>query len=365
MDELRVAIDVGPLHGHRTGVALAVEQMVAALGARPDVELLPYIVSFRSRPRPGEQRLPLPAALAHRLWSYLRWPPADHWLGRPSVVHGTNYVVPPARAATVVSVYDCWFLAHPELAAPAVRRAGAVLRCSVADGAIVHASSHATARRVAELLATDRVEVVPLGPPPPPRAAEPRRPLAAVDGRPFVLSLGTMERRKNLPALVAAFGDAAGELPDVHLVLAGPPGDDAEAVSSATASMPQAVRQRVVLSGPVDDGQKAWLLANAAALAYPSLDEGFGFPLLEAQKAGTPVVATRAGSIAEVAGDGAELVDVGDRDALADALVRVVRDEPRRRALVAAGTANLTRFSWAATAEAMADLYRRAVERST
>ena len=94
-------------------------------------------------------------------------------------------------------------------------------------------------------------------------------------------------------------------------------------------------------------------------LAYPSLDEGFGFPLLEAQAAGTPVVATRVGSIPEVAGDGAELVPAGDRDALAGALTRVVTDDDRRRELVAAGTANLARFSWSSAAASMVALYRR------
>ena len=94
-------------------------------------------------------------------------------------------------------------------------------------------------------------------------------------------------------------------------------------------------------------------------LAYPSLDEGFGFPLLEAQAVGLPIVATLAGSIPEVAGAGAELVPVGDRDALAAALATVLDDEDRRRDLVAAGRANVTRFSWSATADAMVDLYRR------
>ena len=83
-------------------------------------------------------------------------------------------------------------------------------------------------------------------------------------------------------------------------------------------------------SGPVDEDTKAWLLHHATALAYPSLDEGFGFPILEAQSVGVPVVATRAGSIPEVAGGGAELVPLGDVDALAGALARVVDDEDRR-----------------------------------
>lgn len=354
---LRVAVDVSPLHGHITGIGAATRQLVDALGARDDVELLPYLVSFRARPEPPQRRVPVPAAVAQRWWARLDGPKVDRWLGEPDVVHGTNYVVPPTRAPRVVSVYDCWFLTHTELATPDVQRAGHVLRRNVEAGAHVHASSHATAELVRELLGTDRVTVVHLGPLPP-DGAEPV-PVPGVEGAPFVVAIGTLERRKGLPCLVEAFGLLGDEHPDLRLVLAGAPGDDVGPVHDAIGRLPADVRGRVVVPGPVSAGERAWLLANAAVLAYPSLDEGFGFPVLEAQAAGVPVVATRAGSIPEVAGDGAELVEVGDPAALAAALARAVADDAHRAALVAAGTANLARFDWRRTAEAMVDLYRR------
>jgi glycosyltransferase involved in cell wall biosynthesis len=360
MSPIRVAFDVGPLHGRRTGIGVAVGELASALGDVDDVELAPYLLSFRTRPDPPARRLPVPAAAAHRLWARIDHPRVDRFLGAVDVVHGTNYVVPPSRRPRLVSVYDVWFLLRPDLAAPAVGRAAAVLRRSVRSGAVVVASSAATAERTRELLRTDRVEVVHLGPP---RASsEPaRRPSWAttLGVRPFALALGTIERRKNLPALLASFGAAAGAVPELELVLAGADGDDSPAVTAAVAALPPHVRARVHRPGAVDAGAKAWLLGAATMLAYPSLDEGFGFPLLEAQQAGLPVVATRAGSIPEVGGDGVELVPLGDADALADALVRVATDDRTRARLIAAGTANLDRFSWAATAAATADLYRR------
>ena len=129
-------------------------------------------------------------------------------------------------------------------------------------------------------------------------------------------------------------------------------------------AQPASVQRRVCRLGPVDDRTKGWLLHHAAVLAYPSLDEGFGFPLLEAQRAGVPIVATRAGSIPEVAGTGALLVDVGDTDALAGALIRAVSEDDLRADLVAAGRRNLDRFSWRTTADAMVELYRRLQEGS-
>ena len=113
----------------------------------------------------------------------------------------------------------------------------------------------------------------------------------------------------------------------------------------------------VVRLGQVDDGTKSWLLHHAAVLAYPSLDEGFGFPLLEAMSAGVPVVASTAGSIPEVAGDGALLVDPLDIDGLAAAIDRVLSDDRLRDELVSVGRARVAQFSWAATAERMAALY--------
>ncbi len=338
--------------------------MVEALDEHPGVDVTPYLLSFRTRPRPPVRRLPLPAALAQRLWSRADWPPMDRWLGASQVIHGTNYVVPPSRHPRVVSVYDTWFLANPDRATATVRRAGDVLRRSVRAGAVVHTSSTATADNVRTLLGADRVEVIHLAPLTVPPDPGDEHGWAATGlglrGSPFVLALGTMERRKNLPQLVAAF--ATAELGDAQLVLAGADGDDSSAVENAVVAQPASVQRRVRRLGPIDERTKGWLLHHASVLAYPSLDEGFGFPILEAQSVGLPVVATAVGSIPEVGGGGVELVPPKDLDALAAGLTRAITDDARRRELVVAGRKNLERFSWASTADALVRLYRRMVD---
>ncbi|WP_420453103.1 glycosyltransferase family 4 protein [Ilumatobacter sp.] len=382
-----VAIDAGPLHGRRTGVGEAVagtlgalrdldddhdlvprddEALDAATDAEP-IELAPYVVSMRARAiAPTHRRLPVPAAVAHRMWARASVPPMDRWLGNPDVVHGTNYVVPPARAPRIVSVYDCWFLEHLDEVDPAVRRSAAVLRRSVAEGAHVVTSSSATSARARSLLATERVHTVRLGPPPatedPGRIPHTLTGVALDADTPFVLALGTLERRKNLTTLVRAFARLGAAHRRVHLVVAGSPGDDEEAIHAAVSRLDDHIRSRVHVIGPVDEGGKRWLLAQARALAYPSLDEGFGFPVLEAQRAGTPVVASTAGSIPEVAGPAALLSLPSDPDALAANLHWVVTDDERHRSLVALGERNLRRFSWQRTATELASLYRRVAE---
>ncbi|MFK7917226.1 MAG: glycosyltransferase family 4 protein [Ilumatobacter sp.] len=364
---VRVAIDAGPLHGPRTGIGNAVAWTLDALAASSNdaagLDIVAYVTSMRAKVQRPQRRLPIPAALAHRLWARSSAIPMDRWLARPDVVHGTNYVVPPTKAPRIVSVYDCWFLDHPADAHPDVRRAGEVLRRSVADGATVATSSHATADRVRELLGVE-AHTVHLGPPPvvPGPATRPAAIPPPLDSHPFVVAIGTAERRKNLPKLVDAFALVASEHPTAHLVLAGRDGDDSGSIARAISRLTPEAGERLVRLRDVDDVAKRWLLEHAAALAYPSLDEGFGFPVLEAQCVGTPVVASSAGSIPEVAGNAALLSLPNDAEALAANLHWVLTSEAQRDRLIRLGHHNVERFSWNATATALTTLYEQLAE---
>jgi glycosyltransferase involved in cell wall biosynthesis len=361
---LRVAIDVGPTHGRRTGIGNAVAWTVDALADREDLHLQRYVTSARARLRESERRIPMPAAAALRAWSH-RSLPMDRWLGDPDMVHGTNYVVPPVRCPRVVSVYDCWFLDHPEDAVPDVLRAAAVLRRAVADGAHVVTSSDATTRRARELLDTDRVRTVLLGPPPP--AGGPvatAAPAGLPDLAVFILALGTIERRKNVPTLIDAFGRLAREHAAVRLVIAGAAGNDVAAVDRAIARLSPEIAERIIRTGIVDGATKRWLLTHARALVYPSLDEGFGFPILEAQQAGTPVVASTAGSIPQIAGAAALLSPARDAEALAANLFWIVTNDDMHAKLVRRGIANVRRFSWPATAAQYQSMYEELADRA-
>ena len=359
---MTVAIDGSPLLGPLTGVGMAVDQITGALSHRSDVVLQPYALSLRGRLRPGMVRLPLPAAVAHRLWSRFDFPRLDRRLRTADVVHGTNYAVGPSRLPRVVTVYDCWFLRNTEQASPVVHRVGNVLRRAVSGGAVVHASSHATADAVRELLATDRVETIPLAALPrpiPETSADAPAPIAELAGVPFILAIGTLEKRKNLATLIAAFGQMATAHDGLELVLAGADGDDREAIDRALDTLPASLRERVMRTDRIDPDVKHWLLSNAQVLAYPSLDEGFGFPLLEAMQYGLPVVASTRGSIPEVAGDAALLVDPLDAGALAAALDVALTDSAERQRMIASGAARVASYSWEHTADQLASLYHR------
>lgn len=359
---LTVAFDSGPLHGPATGIARATAGMRQALESFTDLRLVPYVSSFRASLEPDEVRLPLPARPALELWGRMGRPRVDRRLRGVSLIHGTNYVVPPSRIPRLVSVYDCWALENPHSVHADVRAAMRVLRRAIDDGAFVHASSHATAERLRELVPGCDVTVIHLGDITASTSSSTQGasiPAALAGGAPFVLALGTRERRKNLPTLVRSFADVAARVPDVHLVLAGGSGDDDTTVDDVVTRLDSGARQRVHLLGRVSEPTANWLLENSAVLAYPSLDEGFGFPLLEAMAHRTPIVASNVGSIPEVAGSAALLVEPLDVEAWTAAIIGVLTDSSLAGRLVADGDTRRRDFTWDKTGRLLHDLYRR------
>ena len=364
-----VAVDVTPLIGVRTGIGHAVAATTAALMSTVDPpRLLPYALSLRARDHrvhlPDSTRFPLiPARVALRAWARSEHPSIDRWIRGADVLHATNFLAPPSRLPTVVTIHDCAFVRYPELVTQEMRAVEPVIRRAIARGAMLHAPSRFVAHEIDEIFGPGlarggRIRVIPWGIPPVLRdLGLSARVDAALGGRPFVLSMAALEPRKNLAHLVAAFGQFAAMVPDIVLALAGPDGSATRSVEEAIHRLSPEARGRVVRIGAVDDRDRSALLHRAVALAYPSISEGFGFPVLEAMIAGTPVVAARAGSIPEIAGDAAELVDATDETKLAVRLVGVL-DPERRADLVARGRVVAERFSWERTATELVELYR-------
>jgi glycosyltransferase involved in cell wall biosynthesis len=366
---LTVALDALPLSGSPTGAGMSCDQLFRSLAARSDVEVSAFAVARRARAL--ADRLPagvalramgIPTRVVQAAWRLLGVPSAEYVAGAVSVVHGTNFVVPPARrTAAVVTVNDVTPWRYPELCAPASRAYPALVRQAVMRGAFVHTASHFVAGELSELIQVRResIRVIAYGPPAAGRAVEAGAP-AVVFEPPYVLAIGTIEPRKDYPSLVAAFAELAGSHADLRLIIAGAEGWGSTALDVAV----RAARcgDRIVRLGYVDDAVRASLLAGAAVLAYPSIYEGFGFPPLEAMATGIPVVASAGGAVPEVVGDGAIVVPVGDSAALAGALSQVISDEALRADLVARGREQLGRYSWDATAEAMVGLYNDAFD---
>ncbi len=379
---LSVALDATPLLGRPTGVGAFVAGLLGGLAGRDDVDVSAFAVSWRRRrgidalvpPGVAIRRRPMPARPLHASWRRLGWPPADWFVGRHQVVHGTNFVVPPARAARVVSVHDLTPVRYPHLCDPGSLVFPDLVRRAIADGAFVHTLSDFVAAEVVEAFGAEpeRVRTVHLGVPPlaggpgsdPCPTGPATGPASGQVALPrgterYVIAVGTVEPRKDYPSLVAAFTRLAADDPTLSLVVVGAAGWGADQVDEALARSPAA--GRVVRVGYLPDAALGDLLAGAAVLAYPSVYEGFGFPPLQAMASGVPVVTTRAGAIPEVVGDAAVLVPPGDADALAEALAGVLAGGPEVDALVARGRDRCRGFTWEACAAGMVALYRDAV----
>jgi glycosyltransferase involved in cell wall biosynthesis len=367
---LSVALDATPLLGRPTGVGAFCAGALGGLAARADLDLSAFAISWRRRRQipelvpPGvssRQRVMFARPL-HVAWTHLSLPPIEWFIGSHQVVHGTNFVVPPAKvAAEVLTVHDLTVIRFPELCDRPTLEYPALIRRAVDRGAWVHTPSEFVAAEVVEAFGIDpaRVRAVHHGIPALAPATGDTPPFALPAGTTrYVLAIGTVEPRKDYPTLVEAFASVSRAHPEVALVIVGADGWGAERLADAIRTSP--ARDRIVRPGYLDDAGLDATLRRAAALAYPSVYEGFGFPPLQAMAVGVPVVATSVGAIPEVVGDGAWLVDGGKPETLTEALTHVLEGGPDIDALIDRGRRRSADFTWSKCAEGLDRLYRDA-----
>lgn len=366
--KILAGIDAHVVGRRQTGNETYTVGLANALARRADVKPLVYLDAGSTWPGSGG---PETRELSWRS-SFLRIPfelPARARRDGCDLLH-VQYVVPPVtRLPIVTMIHDVSFEDIPGLLR---RRTELRLKLTVRHAVRVSSAlvtvSEFTRGRIAFHYSVDpdRIVVTPNGVGdrwrPVPRDEALAR-LADLSLPPnFVLAVGNLQPRKNIPRLVRAIAAArrsgAG---DLHLVLAGQPrwgaGEINRAIEQAAAG------DWVHFLGYVDDASLLALYSCANVVAYPSLYEGFGLPVLEALACGAVVVASNATSIPEVAGDAAILFDPEDEAAMADAIATAATDEPTRARLRRAAPLQTARFTWDRCAELTASAYRAALAR--
>ena len=365
---LRVGIDGRAFTSPAAGVRRYVHQLVPALLELGEpIEIVALGGDPQAVPRGvdhvGEQPHP-PTNLG---WTLVGLPAAGGKAGI-DLIHAPAYTAPfLTRIPVVVTIHDVSYERHPEwypYRRDWLRRAFYRRSAKAATRVLTDSEFSASEIAAAYRIPSDRISVAPLGVAATFAPADPDVPhdLPAGVSTPFLLHVGDLHERRNLPMLVDAvlearrhFGGAAA----LSLVLAGVDrgvGDGLCAIA-AEAGAPDAV----VRLGAVEDDRLQTLYHAATALVYPSFYEGFGLPVLEAMASGTPVIASRAASIPEVLGDAGVLLSPDDPAAWTAAILKIINDEAARNALRLRGLGRAATFTWARTARMTYSVYQRAI----
>lgn len=379
---MRVLVDYRPALRERTGVGEYVHELAKALSAAAagpwDGRITLFTSSWKDRPDPAlasempsaqivDLRVPVRALVWS--WNRLEWPPVEWLAGTHDVVHSQSPLLIPARqGAHVVTIHDLDFLHHPDRGAAEIRRdypALARAHAARAD-AVVVSSQYAASQVTRELgLNPAHVHLCPPGPPEWARAVRARRQQRAEEhpeaaaGR-HILFVGTLNTRKNVGTLLTAYARLRELDPTAPpLVLAGHRTDQSAEWEARCRRAP--LSGHVTLTGYVDTAQRIALYDDALMLVLPSLEEGFGLPVLEAMACGVPVIVSSRGSLPEVAGAAATPIDPANVDGFTAAM-RALLDPHRARDAAARGVQQASAFSWATCAASACRAYASALE---
>jgi glycosyltransferase involved in cell wall biosynthesis len=279
--------------------------------------------------------------LCYRPHRFLRAPSPRHllWRGferRADLFHGLNQRLE-RRYRRAVSTFHDLFVLTSDYSTPEFRERFATQARQAAERSdLVITVSEFTASQVEELLKVERsrIRVIPHGVRVPPRSNE-------IVREPIILFVGAIQKRKNVRRLIEAFERTPN---DWKLVLAGSLGYGSELELQAVERSGR--RPDITITGYISDGDLERLYSRASILAFPSLDEGFGFPVLEAMARGLPVLTSNRSALPEVAGEAALLVDAMDIESISTALNRLIEDETLRKELSRKGSERSKLFTW-------------------
>jgi glycosyltransferase involved in cell wall biosynthesis len=357
---VRLLLDVSAVPARPVGAGVYTLEMARTLAARHEVDL--HLVTRRGDAvRWGELA---PSATVHAVvpdarparlvWEQARAPQLANRVGA-DLWHGPHYTAPlRLDIPSVVTVHDLTFFEHPEWHERSkVRFFRPMIRSSTARaGAIISVSAHTERRLQAVLAPTAPTFVAPHG-------VDHERFSTDADGdqtrlrragiiTPYLAFAATLEPRKDVPTLIRAFARIAESLPELKLVIAGRDGWGAEAVRKAAAASGHTTR--IMRVGWMDDDVLPAFFRHAEAVAYPSLEEGFGLPALEALACGAALITTTGSAMEDVVGTAAALVPPSDERALAASITRICTDRAEQLRLRTAGPVRAAKFTWEASA---------------
>lgn len=303
-----------------------------------------------------------------RIWHRARIPlPVECFTGSVDLFHATDFVLPPVlpRVKTLLTVHDLSFVRVPESASPSLKHyLDRVVPRSIASASHVLADSQATKDDIVALYGvnTEKISVLLSGVDQCFSLLQSDSVLMTTRNKyhlgtfPYIFSVGTVQPRKNYGRLIQALARLRDRDIDIHLVVAGGKGWLDSPIYGTISEM--RMQDYVHFIGYADDADLPALYQAATCLAFPSLYEGFGLPILEAMSSGIPVLSSNISSLPEVAGDAAILIDPYNVDEMTSGLYQLITDETLRTQLITKGRSRAQEFTWAKSASQLLGIYQ-------
>jgi glycosyltransferase involved in cell wall biosynthesis len=376
---MRIGIDVTSALSQGGGIGRYTRELIQALSRQPETHDYQFFSAKPPAQLPVPDPLPTGARIQHtpapisekwlyRLWYRLRWPVPVQWVtGSLDLFHSPDFVLPPVSGniPTLLTVHDLSFAHYPEVYTPTlVNYLNRVVPWSVARATHILADSLATKQDLVQLwqVPEQKITVLYSGVDGRFRGVEDRGLLTAVRQKynlgtaPYLLTVGTVQPRKNYQMLIRAFAPIAQQQ-EHNLVIVGGKGWLYDEILAEVVA--QKLEERVIFTGFADDVDLPALYSGATLFLFPSLYEGFGLPLLEAMACGVPVVASSASCLPEVAEGAAVLLPPEDTAVWTDTMQTLLDDPVQRAQLVTAGYDQARQFTWHKAARQLLRLYQQ------
>lgn len=377
---MRIGLDGIPLTAVKTGIGHYTYELGQALASlAPDREFefvypahLPPFDLGQNGVAAHHQNLsviPVTVGLLSQHWFSIGLP---RYISRSgmAIFHGTNYDIPLwGRCPTVQSIHDMSLFLHPEThEVRRVRRARRLMALMARTATLIITGTEAVRREIcANLkLSADKIFTIPDAPracfqPVPAAETEPVRRRLGLEGD-FLLTVATLEPRKNLVTLTRAFAAVLKESPQpLKLAIVGKKGWLSDTLFAEIDKTP--AKERIVVTGYLSDQELTALYSSCSLFVYPSIYEGFGLPPLEAMACGAPVIASSIPSLMETVGGAALLFDPASQEDLSRLILGLLDNLDARKKLSAEGLQTAARFSWSRTAEMTLTVYEEALRR--
>jgi glycosyltransferase involved in cell wall biosynthesis len=367
---MKICIDIQSAVAQRAGVGRYTDQLVRGLNQYTDNEELSlFCFDFKNQGTPFDTEnitqkkiRYIPGRVAQLAWKTIKWPPFNYFSGKYDIYHFPNFFLPPlSHGKSVVTIHDMSFMRYPEFAEEKnLRFLTRHVQNTVDKADAIITDSQFSADEICELMKIDSSRIFPIhlgindGFSAPSTSTKKEKLARLKLNRPYLLTVGTVEPRKNIPFLIKLFEQMGNY--DGELVIAGMAGWKCDDIITLMKTSSAASRIRYL--NYVEDNDLAALYSGADCFITTSFYEGFGFPPLEAMACGTPVLSSSGGSLAEVLSSGASVIKGFNIEEWKSTLTKLLTDSAYNAQLKQKGPAHAAKFTWKHTAEKTMEVYR-------